>query len=161
MRATTVLLGIVVLFVLLLAVSFASSSGAKATTNAVAPQQAATAQGLAPRGTVLGKGSQQIGDLTVWLSAPARPPVRGQNEIEALVLTSGGQPVTNAKVYFDLDMTNMSHGKNVVAAPHAGEGRYAGSVFFMMPGPWRVIVTIERGGKSVGTARFDFNVNLR
>ena len=65
------------------------------------------------------------------------------------------------KVTFDIDMTNMSHGKNVTPAAHVADGRYAANLTFMMPGPWRLIVAVQRGGQQLGTARFDFNVNMR
>ena len=55
-------------------------------------------------------------------------------------------------------MTNMSHGKNVVKTATAGDGHYAGQVRFMMGGPWRVIVVIERPNQTPISARFNFNV---
>jgi YtkA-like len=164
MRTTAVLMGVVGVFLALVVVAFVASAGSK-TTPVVASQAvsapAATGQSLTPQGTVLGKGSQQIGDLTVWLSAPKAAPVRGQNVIEALIVNASGQAVNDARVSFDLDMTNMSHGKNVLEALRVGDGRYDGNVSFMMPGPWRIIAAVERGGKAVGSARFDFTVNLR
>jgi hypothetical protein len=159
LRTTTIIMAVGVIFLLLVAVAFASSGGSK--TSPAAASAPATVQGLAPRGAVLGKGSQQIGDLTVWLTAPSKSPARGQNTVEALIVNSAGQAVNDATVSFDLDMTNMSHGRNVVEAPRVGDGRYESNVFFMMPGPWRIIAAVERGGKPVGSARFDFNVNLR
>jgi hypothetical protein len=57
-------------------------------------------------------------------------------------------------------MTNMSHGKNVVNANATGDGHYNGNVSFLMPGPWRVIVGIDRSGQT-STVRFDFNVNFK
>jgi hypothetical protein len=124
--------------------------------NEVAPPQAVT-----PNGNVLGGGSKQIGELTVWLSDPAGTPVRGQNKLEALVVDAKGTPVTDARLSFDIDMTNMSHGKNVTPAPHVADGRYSANISFMMPGPWRLIVAVERGGQQIGNTRYDFNVNMR
>jgi hypothetical protein len=69
--------------------------------------------------------------------------------------------VDDATISFDIDMTNMSHGKYVVAAAPQGNGRYAGQVRFMMPGPWRAIARIERPGQPAEQVRFDFNVNMR
>jgi len=57
-------------------------------------------------------------------------------------------------------MINMSHGKNVVEATPMGEGYYAGDVNFLMAGPWRVLVAIERTGQT-STVRFDFDVNFK
>ena len=127
----------------------------------MAQGQAQVVQPAKPTGTILGGGSKQIGDLTVWLSTPAAAPARGQNLLQALVTDGAGKPVSDARLTFDVDMTNMSHGKNVTAAAHVADGRYDANVNFMMPGPWRLIVALERAGQQAGTARFDFNVNAR
>jgi hypothetical protein len=105
--------------------------------------------------------SKQAADLAIALFSAPNPPIRGANALEAVVTDAQGQPVTDVQVAFDLDMTNMSHGKNIVVATPQGEGRYAGQVFFMMPGPWRVITFIQRQGQPTLQARFDFQVNLR
>lgn len=103
-------------------------------------------------------GGKQSGDLSVWIYSNPNPPSRGDNTLEALIFDADGQPVSDAVVSFDIDMTNMSHGRNVTAAESLGDGRYRGNVFFLMPGPWRVIVGIEHAGKS-NPVRFDFMVN--
>ena len=106
-------------------------------------------------------GSKQLNGLTVTLlSSPARP-IRGVGTLEAVLMNAQAQPVTDARVSFDIDMTNMSHGKYVVAATQTAQGRYAGQVRFMMPGPWRAIVAIERPGQQPLLVRFDFPVNFR
>ncbi len=114
---------------------------------------------IAPDKPTLG-GAHQVGNYSVWLSSTPAQPIRGQNLLELLVADANGQPITDANVSFDLDMTTMSHGKNVVAAKSIGGGKYSGTVVFMMPGPWRVIATIERNAQA-GNTRFDFTVNLR
>jgi nitrogen fixation protein FixH len=96
----------------------------------------------------------------VWIFSDPNPPIRGGNTIDVLVTDTNGQPISDAKVSFDINMTNMNHGKNVVTASSLDEGRYSGEVFFLMPGPWRVIVGIERAGQT-NTVRFDFMVNFR
>jgi hypothetical protein len=103
-------------------------------------------------------GGKQSGDLIVWISSNPNPPVRGDNVFEALVTDASGQPMSDAAISFDLNMVNMNHGRNVVAASALGNGRYRGVVHFLMPGPWRVIVGIERAGQ-MSTVRFDFTVN--
>ncbi len=100
-------------------------------------------------------GGKQSGNLLVWIFSDPNPLLHGDNTLEALVTDSKGQPITDATVSFDLNMTNMNHGKNVVTASALGGGRYSGVVHFLMPGPWRVIVGIERAGQS-NTVRFDF-----
>ena len=103
-------------------------------------------------------GGKQSGDLLVWIFGNPNPPIRGDNTLEVFVTDANGRPISDATLSFDIDMTNMSHGKNVVTASSLGEGRYSGEVFFLMPGPWRVIVGIERAGQT-NTVRFDFMVN--
>lgn len=103
-------------------------------------------------------GGKQSGELFVWIFSDPNPPSRGDTTLEALVFDADGQPVSDAAISFDIDMTNMSHGKNVTAAESLGDGRYSGDVFFLMPGPWRVIVGVERAGETT-TVRFDFMVN--
>lgn len=105
-------------------------------------------------------GSQPAGDLIVRLSSAPNPPLRGRNALEVLITGADGQPVSDAVVTFDIDMTNMSHGKYVVSAAPQENGRYAGEVSFLMPGPWRAIVSVERPGRTVESARFDFQVNF-
>lgn len=105
-------------------------------------------------------GGKQSGDLYVWIYSNPNPPIRGENLFDAFVTDGNGKPVTDAKITFDIDMTNMSHGKNVVSATAKGEGHYNGKLSFLMPGPWRVLVVIERGGQT-STVRFDFIVNLK
>ena len=105
-----------------------------------------------------GEPEGETGGLVVGLYSSPHPPSRGDTTLEELIAEPGGLLVDDAAVSFDIDMTNMSHGKNVTAAASLGDGRYHGDVFFLMPGPWRVIVDIER---PAGTAsvRFDFMVN--
>ena len=105
-------------------------------------------------------GGKQSDNLLVWIFSDHNPPIRGNNTFDVLVADTNGQPISDANLSFDINMTNMNHGKNVVTASSLGEGRYSGEVFFLMPGPWRIIVGIERAGQAK-TVRFDFMVNLR
>ncbi len=105
-------------------------------------------------------GGKRSDDLFVWIYSNHNPPIRGDNTFEVFVADANGQPITDAKISFDINMTNMNHGKNVVEATSIGEGNYKGIVSFLMPGPWRVLVAIERSGQT-NTVRFDFNVNFK
>ena len=124
------------------------------------PLSTPTANGslaLAP-GTL---GKLVSASFVVRLSSSPTPPIRGIGTLEAVVTDAKGQPINDARVLFDLDMTTMSHGKNIVAAAPQGNGRYVGQVRFMMPGPWRAITVVERPGQLAEQVRFDFNVNFR
>jgi hypothetical protein len=102
-------------------------------------------------------GGKPSDDLLVWIFSNPNPPTRGANTFEAFITDANGQPITDATVTFDINMTNMNHGKNVVTASSLGEGHYSGDVQFLMPGPWRAIVGIERAGQ-INPVRFDFMV---
>jgi hypothetical protein len=103
-------------------------------------------------------GGKPSGDLLVWIFSNPTSPIRGNNTFEAFVTDANGQPITDATVTFDINMTNMNHGKNVVTASSLGDGHYSGDVHFLMSGPWRVIVGIERAGQ-ITPVRFDFMVH--
>ena len=143
-------------WLLWLAILIAGCAGSTTTTTPQALPANTLPADVKLNGTALGDGLR-VGDYAVWL-ASANAPKRGTAQLEALVLDKDNQPVTDAAVSFDIDMTNMSHGKNVIKTTAAGDGHYAGEVHFMMGGPWRVIVTIERGNQAPVSARFNFNV---
>jgi hypothetical protein len=112
---------------------------------------------LAPPGPSL--GGQRSGGLLVWLSSQPGQPMQGTAVMDAYLADLTGQAITDARVTFDTDMTNMSHGLYLVTAQPVGSGHYAGRVHFSMPGPWRVIAIIERPGEEVVRLRFEFRVN--
>ncbi len=114
-------------------------------------------QAQAPAGPTL--GSQRVDDIVAWLSSEPAQPVRGAANLDAYLVGADGQPITDATVTFDIDMTNMSHGAYLVEAVPAGEGHYTGDVHFSMPGPWRVIAIVERPGAETAKLRFEFAVN--
>lgn len=156
------------LFVILAAALVGSAGCTSGSPLSAAPPQSQAQPTQAPQpAPAVGAGRESLGgtrqaaDLTITLFSAPNPPTRGTDVLEAVVTDAQGKPVTDAQVAFDLDMTNMSHGKNVVEATPQGDGRYAGRAFFMMPGPWRVITFVARPGQPTVQARFDFQVRLR
>ncbi len=140
------------------------SAGCSAATPA--PTVAPTATGqvhVAPATATPGPalGSQQVNGLLVVLRSHPASPIRGRNVLDVLIADAESRPVTDARVSFDMDMTTMSHGINIVPAQSNGNGHYTGQAFFMMPGPWRVITVIERPGRPADRVRFNFNVKLK
>jgi hypothetical protein len=111
---------------------------------------------MAPKGATLGVLRQ--GDVVAWLSSEPEQPVRGTADIDAYLVDAQGRLISDAKVTFDTDMTNMSHGQYLVPAESTGNGHYVGSVHFSMPGPWRVIALVERPGEQTTKLRFEFTV---
>jgi hypothetical protein len=103
-------------------------------------------------------GEGQSGDLMVTILSDHNPPVYGINTLKAYLSDANGQPVSDAKLTFNFDMTNMHMNYYVVKLPSSGEGWYSSKVSFSMPGPWRVIVRIERAGQTY-TVQFDFEVH--
>ena len=124
---------------------------------AAAPASAPVQADLAPAGPTL--ASQNNGELQAWLTSTPAQPIKGEAQIDAYLVGSDGQPITDAKVTFDIDMTNMSHGQYLVDAQPAGDGHYAGRVHFSMPGPWRIIAIVERPGHERAKLRFEFRVD--
>jgi hypothetical protein len=127
---------------------------------AVSPSQPldAAQAALAPPGPTL--GAMRSGDLVSWLTSRPTQPARGLAVLDVYLVVTSGQPVTDARVVLDSDMTNMSHGPNIVAAAPLGSGHYTGNVRFSMPGPWRVIAVVERPGQDTVKLRFAFNVSF-
>lgn len=144
------------LLLLLVSVMIAGCAGATTTTTSGPLPIEAVPPDVKLNGVALGDGLR-VGDYAVWLTS-AEAPQRGTAQLDAVVVDKDNQPVTDATVSFDIDMTNMSHGKNVIKTTAAGDGHYAGEVHFMMGGPWRVIVVIERGNQAPVNVRFNFNV---
>jgi hypothetical protein len=99
----------------------------------------------------------QSGDLVVQLINDHTPPIRGTNIFQVFVTDATGQAISEAEVSYDLIMTNMNMGKNVVNATRLGDGYYTGKVYLSMSGPWRVTVSIKRAGQ-VTMVSFDFMV---
>ena len=118
------------------------------------------AQATSPAAPVGALGELKSANYVVRLSSAPTQPVRGLDVLAAIVTDAAGKPIEDAQVSFDLNMTNMNHGKNVVAAAPQGKGRYVGQVRFMMPGPWRVIVRVARPGLAPEDLRFEFNVKF-
>jgi len=129
-----------------------ASPAGSAATGALDAAQAA----LGPPGQTL--GGQRAGDVLAWLASTPELPHRGDARIDAYLVHLDGQPIDDATVTFDTDMTNMSHGQYLVAASPDGKGHYVGQVHFLMPGPWRVITVVERLGQAPLRLRFEFNV---
>ena len=130
-------------------------SPAGSSSSALTAEQAA----LGPAGPTL--GGQRADDLLVWLASRPDVPQKGDAKIDAFLVGLDGHPIDNASVVFDTDMTNMSHGKYLVATEPVGNGHYAGQVHFLMPGPWRIIAIIERPGSETVNLRFEFDVSAQ
>ncbi len=104
---------------------------------------------------------KRASNLIIKLFCDPAPPIWGIGTLKAVVTDADGKFIDDAQVSFDLDMTNMRMGRNLVVGVSQGEGRYVGRVRFSMPGPWRVIIRIVRPRQAEEDQRFDFDVNFR
>jgi hypothetical protein len=96
--------------------------------------------------------------LVVYRTVPAKVAVGQHFAVEARVCGKGAGPAPGV-VRVDADMPAHRHGMNYRAkvAPK-GDGRYvAEGLLFHMPGHWRLIFDVERGGK---TERLTADLNL-
>ena len=102
-------------------------------------------------------GVKQAGNLRIWMTTTPSPPRPGNAVLDAYVVDAEGQPINDAVLTFSINMTNMNMGNSSAQPPLVGDGHYSQTMRFSMAGPWRVTVTIVRGGQT-STAAFDFTV---
>ena len=103
-------------------------------------------------------GFKQVGDLRVWIINSPDPPRAGSGTLDTYVIDSNGQPVSDAVLTYDINMTNMNMGRSILRPSLVSEGRYSRAVKYSMEGPWRVTITIVHAGQT-STTWFDFTVN--
>ena len=123
------------------------------------PVPGASQQVVVPDVAKLLSGSKNIGNNTIWLVSTPNPPARGNDVFDAVMADASGNAINDARVTFDLNMTNMNMGRNAVLATFQGAGRYSGTVFFSMAGPWRVNAQIQRPGQPDVSVQFNFSIN--
>lgn len=111
--------------------------------------------------TAVGQVTSAAPGLQATLTAQAGAPRAGSNTLDFFLADAAGQPIADAVVTFDLDMTNMSMGIYQVEARADGAGHYLSSVVFSMPGPWRLVALIDRPGQLQEQVRFDFPVEAQ
>jgi len=96
--------------------------------------------------------------VVVYRTVPAKLAVGQHFVVEARVCAKGAGPAPSG-LRVDADMPAHRHGMNYRAkvAPK-GDGRYvAEGLLFHMPGHWRLLFDVERGGK---TERLAADLNL-
>jgi Cu(I)/Ag(I) efflux system membrane fusion protein/cobalt-zinc-cadmium efflux system membrane fusion protein len=94
--------------------------------------------------------------LSITLRSQPDPPRSGENQLEAVVKTADGTPVTDAEVavvFFMAAMPtmNMPAMRNEARLTHAGNGVYRGTGQVMMAGRWDVTVNVQRNGLPIGS----------
>jgi hypothetical protein len=96
--------------------------------------------------------------VVVYRTVPAKVAVGQHFVVEARVCAKGAGPAPTA-LRVDADMPAHRHGMNYRAkVSPKGDGRYvAEGLLFHMPGRWRLIFDVERGGR---TERVAADINL-
>lgn len=94
--------------------------------------------------------------LSIEFRSQPDPPRSGENQLEAVVTTPDGAPVTDAQVsvvFFMAAMPsmNMPAMRNEAKLTHAGDGVYRGTGQVMMTGRWDVTVNVLRDGQRIGS----------
>lgn len=101
-----------------------------------------------------GNSSEQVSLIT-----DPNPPRLGSANFVITVKDEKGQPVKDAKVFFDLNMTAMNMGTQQGNATSQGDGTYAATGKLTMRGPWKVATKITMpDGKEMSK---DFMINAQ
>lgn len=94
----------------------------------------------------------------IALTTDPNPPRLGSANFIITVKDEKGQPVKDAKVFFDLNMTAMNMGTQQGNATSQGDGTYAATGKLTMRGPWKVVTKITMpDGKELSK---DFTVEV-
>lgn len=106
---------------------------------------------IAPNYIEFGNSGSQAGASgdQISLTTDPNPPRAGKATFIFSVNDAQGNPVDNAQVAFDLNMTTMNMGKQTGTATSEGNGKYAVMGNLSMRGPWRVSsnITMPDGSK--------------
>lgn len=101
-----------------------------------------------------GNNSEQVS-----LTTDPNPLRMGNANFIISVKDEKGEPVKDAKVFFDLNMTMMNMGTQQGDATSQGDGTYAAAGKMTMKGPWKVTTKITMpGGKEMNK---DFTVDVQ
>ncbi|MGA9525415.1 MAG: FixH family protein [Myxococcaceae bacterium] len=103
-------------------------------------------------------------EYVVTVNFPAGAPEVGSQDIIVTVHQSSQLGLswpaqTDLTVVMTPEMPTMGHGSSGNVAPaHAADGEYRGVLNLNMAGAWRVTFELMRGGTSLGTVVYDFDV---
>ena len=146
---------------LMAAAACSNNSSGISTTPATSASPSNSVTSFTPTGTVSLQipvsGVQKAGTLRVWLVTIPAPLKPGNGVLDVYVADASGQAVDDAVLTYSINMTNMNMGNSVTKPGLVGPGHYSKPVRFSMAGPWRLTVTIVRGGQT-NTVAFDFTV---
>lgn len=95
----------------------------------------------------------------ITLTTEPNPLKIGQATFIIMVKDNAGKAVSDATVFFDLNMTAMNMGTQQGNATSMGNGKYSATARLSMRGPWRVSTKVTMPDGSL--IKKDFTVNVQ
>lgn len=113
-------------------------------------------------GSCQGNSSQSYtqnkdGIVALFQLAPSSPVMMEPVSLSLSLTGSGGEPIEEAQVSYDLTMPGMTMPPNKPQARDEGRGVYMADATFTMAGEWRAQAVVIYGGETT-TFTFDFSV---
>lgn len=99
-----------------------------------------------PNNTI--RQQQVVDGLTITLEMAAEPELNRAQHFVVTLTDGQGQPIDDADVYLNLEMTEHPMGTNKPIARPLGAGAYDVEAAYTMTGPWTITVVAERDGQS-------------
>jgi Cu(I)/Ag(I) efflux system membrane fusion protein len=105
-----------------------------------------------------GAETRQVAGLTLTLNTAPEKPTAGNVLLKLKLTDQAGKPVANAQVLFAYTMPMPGMTDSKVAARHAKDGLYEGTVLFGMGGTWVVTVNVTVPGRPPVAEKYQFLV---
>jgi hypothetical protein len=97
------------------------------------------------------------GIVALFQLSPSSPVMMEPVSLSLSLTGSGGEPIEEAQVSYDLTMPGMTMPPNKPQARYEGRGVYMADATFTMAGEWRAQAVVIYGGETT-TFTFDFSV---
>ncbi len=114
-------------------------------------------------GTLHAKGLdvvKDVDDLKVKVSMESDPPIKGENDLDIVLVDSEGKPITNGRIKVDYSMPPMGNMPPMIYRTRAkfdGES-YNAVINLSMSGQWNINIHIKMLGKSLVKMPFSVKV---
>jgi RND family efflux transporter MFP subunit len=123
-----------------------------------APQTLPAAPQTLPAAPQTPPAARPAEQLRIELHTESMPAKVGDNRVRVHVADAQGAPITEAAVRVTISMPAMGAMpamRSEAKLTHQGNGNYSGVLNIPMAWTWQATVTVERGGKVLGTAHLD------
>ncbi len=103
--------------------------------------------------------AKKFGDYEIVMKIDRNPPVKGDNNLEILIMDASGSSVSDAKVlvnYYMPPMPRMAP-MNYKKQAKPKKEKYCLKMNLIMEGPWIIVMKIAVGDKNL-TAKFNIDV---